>query len=252
MNTRTAGLRLILALIFVLAGQAGRLRAAPGELPAATIFLPVQAHVAYISSAPRALIFAFVPDGLAANDLDEAVAIQNQGRNPVWLAGWQLSDGEGTVTLPALTLPAGGLIWCARTAVAFRAGWGFAPDCEYEADSDPAIPNANGRAPNLNNAGDEVELLAPDGATIDAIPFAASTAALSLVEGRAGFLLSQAQAGCPMATVVIEGLTGEASAEGDCLATALLGALTAALAGPALKLQDAQSVSAPAPGVRLN
>lgn len=81
---------------------------------------------------------------------------------------------------------------------------------------------------------------------------AASTAALSLVEGRAGFLLSQAQAGCPMATVVIEGLTGEASAEGDCLATALLGALTAALAGPALKLQDAQSVSAPAPGVRLN
>lgn len=178
MNTRTAGLRLILALIFVLAGQAGRLRAAPGDLPAATLFLPVQAHAAYISSAPRALIFAFVPDGLAANDLDEAVAIQNQGRNPVWLAGWQLSDGEGTVTLPALTLPAGGLIWCARTAVAFRAGWGFAPDCEYEADSDPAIPNANGRAPNLNNAGDEVQLLGPDGATLDAIPFAASAAAL--------------------------------------------------------------------------
>ncbi len=178
MNTRTAGLRLILALIFVLAGQAGRLRAAPGELPAATIFLPVQAHAAHISSAPQALIFAFIPDGLAANDLDEAVAIQNQGRNPVWLAGWQLSDGEGTVTLPALTLPAGGLIWCAHTAVAFRSEWGRAPDCEYEADSDASVPNASGRAPNLNNAGDEVELLAPDGATIDAIPFAASTAAL--------------------------------------------------------------------------
>ncbi|WP_374281534.1 hypothetical protein [Novosphingobium sp.] len=94
----------------------------------------------------------------------------------------------------------------------------------------------------------------PDRAALAALiaAGATTTAALSLVEGRAGFLLSQAQAGCPLATVVIEGLTGEASAEGDCLATALLGALTAALAGPALKLQGAQSVSAPAPGVRLN
>lgn len=81
---------------------------------------------------------------------------------------------------------------------------------------------------------------------------ASSAAALSLLEGRAGFLLSQSQIGCPMATVVFEGLTGEASAEGDCAATALLGAMTAALAGPALKLEGSQSVSAPAPGVRLN
>lgn len=80
----------------------------------------------------------------------------------------------------------------------------------------------------------------------------ASSAALALVEGRAGYLLSQAQSGCPMATVVMEGLTGEASAEGDCLATALLGALTAALAGPALRLEGSQGVAAPAPGARLN
>lgn len=80
----------------------------------------------------------------------------------------------------------------------------------------------------------------------------ASSAALSLVEGRAGYLLSQAPSGCPMATVVFESLTGEASAEGDCLATALLGALAATLAGPALRLAGAQPVVVPAPAVRLN
>ncbi len=179
MNAGAGLLRLVLALIiFVLGAQAGPLRAAPGDLPAPTLFLPVQAHAAHIGEAPQALIFAFVPDGLAANDIDEAIALQNRGRNPIWLAGWQLSDGEGTVTLPPLTLPAGGLIWCARAASAFRRGWGFAPDCEYETDSDPAIPDASGRAPNLNNAGDEVQLLGPDGAAIDAVPFAGSAAAL--------------------------------------------------------------------------
>ncbi len=80
----------------------------------------------------------------------------------------------------------------------------------------------------------------------------ASSAALALLEGRAGLLISQAPAGCPMATVVFEGLTGEASAEGDCLATALIGAMAAALAGPALKLDGHQAAVAPAPGARLN
>lgn len=94
----------------------------------------------------------------------------------------------------------------------------------------------------------------PDRAALQALIAAGGTlsAALSLIEGRAGYMLSQAQAGCPMATVVFEGLTGEASAEGDCPATALIGALAATLAGPALKLDGYQAIAAPAPGARLN
>ena len=94
----------------------------------------------------------------------------------------------------------------------------------------------------------------PDHAALAALIAAGGTlsAALSLIEGRAGYMLSQAQAGCPMATVVFEGLTGEASAEGDCAATALIGALAATLAGPALKLDGYQTVATPPPGARLN
>lgn len=77
-------------------------------------------------------------------------------------------------------------------------------------------------------------------------------AALALIEGRAGLMLSQPESGCPMATVVFEGLTGEASAEGDCLALALIGATAAALAGPALRLDGKLEVGAPPPGLRLN
>ena len=94
----------------------------------------------------------------------------------------------------------------------------------------------------------------PDRATLAALiaAGAVNTAALQLIEGRAGFMFSQAQSGCAMATVVFEGLTSEASAEGGCMVRALLGAMTAALAGPALNLPGTQSVSAPAPMVRLN
>ncbi len=79
-----------------------------------------------------------------------------------------------------------------------------------------------------------------------------TSAALALLEGRAGYMLSQAPGGCPMATVVFEGLTAEASAEGDCPATALLGALAACLAGPALQLGQDLSEPAPPLGARLN
>ena len=79
-----------------------------------------------------------------------------------------------------------------------------------------------------------------------------ASAALALIDGRAGYLLSHAPAGCPMATVVFEGLTGEASAEGDCLATALLGAMAACLAGPALQMDENLPQPASPLGARLN
>lgn len=79
-----------------------------------------------------------------------------------------------------------------------------------------------------------------------------AAAALALVDGRAGFIVSQGEGGCPMATVVFAGLTGEVSAEGDCLATALLGALAAALAGPALGGQPDRNADLGEPGIRLH
>lgn len=171
---------LVLCLAVVLMDGSGPVRAAADpQADGQAVFLPLQAHAAYIDEAPQPLIFAVAPDGLANNDADEAVAIQNVGRNPLWLAGWQMSDGEGTVTLPALIVAPGRMIWCTRQAAAFRLHWGFRPDCEYEADSDPDVPDGSGRAPNLSNAGDELQLLAPNGIASDGIPFGGSPASLS-------------------------------------------------------------------------
>ncbi len=136
---------------------------------APALYLPLTAVQAQTHGAPRPLIVAFVPDGLAWNDVDEAIAIQNTGANLLNLAGWHISDGESTLTLPELMLAAGEIAWCTREAVAFEQQWGFLPDCEYESDSHPDIPNATGGVPRLSNTGDEIVLLLPGGSEIDSV-----------------------------------------------------------------------------------
>lgn len=65
---------------------------------------------------------------------------------------------------------------------------------------------------------------------------AETAAALTLVEGRGGYILSHGPSGSHMASVVFEGLAEEASATGASAALALIGALAATLAGSALDL----------------
>ncbi|MCO6451372.1 MAG: lamin tail domain-containing protein [Caldilineales bacterium] len=141
------------------------------ETPSQNLFLPLQTHSAPTNATSHALISAFVPDGLAANDVDEAVAIQNVGRAWMSLAGWQLSDGEGKVVLPGISMGPGETIWCAQQAAAFVQVWAMAADCEYGKDTDPDIPNAEGSMPRLANNGDEVQLLDPAGYPADAVVY---------------------------------------------------------------------------------
>lgn len=148
------------------------------DAPPHASYLPFQIQSTYLPAQPHPLLFAFLPDGLAANDADEFFAIQNAGRNPLRLGGWQISDGEGTITLPELNLAPGDILWCARQALAFRTWWGFAPACEYESDSDPTVPNATGKALALSNSGDEINLLGPGGQSYDAVLFGNSSANL--------------------------------------------------------------------------
>ncbi|HEY52398.1 MAG TPA: hypothetical protein G4N94_02970 [Caldilineae bacterium] len=136
------------------------------------LFLPLQARSGHLGAPDSLLISAFVPDGLASNDADEAFLLQNTGRNTLFLGGWQVTDGEGRITLPDLRVAPGARAWCAKEAAAFAQQWGFAPDCEYGADSDPAVPDASGRAPRLANTGDELQLLEPGGDVADAVVYA--------------------------------------------------------------------------------
>lgn len=81
---------------------------------------------------------------------------------------------------------------------------------------------------------------------------AADAAALALLEGRAGYLLSRGTTGPHMATVVVDGADGEASGEGDSAALALVGALAALLAGTALRTGHGNHAGPARAGLRLN
>ena len=81
--------------------------------------------------------------------------------------------------------------------------------------------------------------------TLDALEFEAmlgagaeDAAAVAMLQDWAGFMLSHGPGGGYMATVVVEDLAGEASADGASVALALLGATARALSGDELAGHD--------------
>ena len=168
---------LLLLTTILLTGSAWMAASAPAFAQegdeTSQLFFPIAMNASRVAAASEARFFAFLPDGYALRDVDEAFAIQNVGESALFLGGWQVSDGEGTITLPDLVLMPRQILWCARQAAAFAEVWGQKADCEYEEDTDPDAPNAIGTAPNLNNNGDELQLIAPDGRIEDAVVFGA-------------------------------------------------------------------------------
>ncbi|MGI8586392.1 MAG: S-layer homology domain-containing protein [Chloroflexia bacterium] len=93
---------------------------------------------------------------------DEAVRLINTGTATASVGGWQIqNETGGLITLPmTATIPAGGKIWIADTASGFRTYFGFNPDYEYGADTDPAVPQASATAGyTFANTGGSVQLL---------------------------------------------------------------------------------------------
>ncbi|MBI2332299.1 MAG: lamin tail domain-containing protein [Chloroflexi bacterium] len=94
----------------------------------------------------------------------------NLGVSAVQLSGWQATDGEGTVTFPSYSFPAGARLWVTKTATTFRQEFGFSPDFEYGGNSDPSVPDMTGATlPTFANTGDEFRLLDASSAIVDAI-----------------------------------------------------------------------------------
>ncbi len=158
---------------WLVVGNSSASTLAPAATPApeSALFLPVTMNAGRNPQRPIAIFSAFVPDGLALRDADEGFAIQNVGAGPLFLGGWHVTDGEGTLTLPDLVVSPGQEIWCTRQAVAFEKVWAQTPACEYQSDTDPDVPNASGTIPDLNNNGDELQLFAPDGVLADAVVY---------------------------------------------------------------------------------
>jgi hypothetical protein len=110
------------------------------------------------STAATALITAVYYDTYLTNEPDEAFRLTNVSDAQVDLSDWIVTDGEGTFALNG-SLPAGASIWVAAEAVSFTQEFGFAPDYEYRADTNPAIPKlAMPGSFVLANSGDEIVL----------------------------------------------------------------------------------------------
>lgn len=86
----------------------------------------------------------------AYNNGDESFRLTNVSTQAITLTNWFVTDGEQTLNLTG-TLPAGQSIWLARNAITFSLQFGFAPDYEYNIDSDPFVPNLSGSVPALAN-----------------------------------------------------------------------------------------------------
>lgn len=106
---------------------------------------------------------------------DEYVVVANPGTSGVGLSGWRLTDLEGTVEFPAnASLPAGGRAVVARNATSYRED--TLDDADYTYGRGNATPmRVISRILQLANDGDEVLLLDPAGATVDAYIYGAST-----------------------------------------------------------------------------
>lgn len=150
-------------------------------LPVLCFFLVCSSALpAPVRAVPSAalLITAVYFDPFVTGENSEAIQLQNITAHPVSLAGWQLSDGSGTVKFPDGTaLSARQKIWATRSATLFQSEFGFLPDFEYGTDSDAKVPNMTGSAFSLNNAGDRVYVLDGSNAVIDAIVYGSASLA---------------------------------------------------------------------------
>ncbi len=137
------------------------------------------------------LIYALYYDTYETGEPEEAFALINLGGSAIQLSGWQVTDGEGTVTFPSYSFLPGTRLWAAKTATTFREEFGFSPDFEYGGDSDPSVPNMTGSAPTLSNTGDELQLLDATAVVVDAIVYEGGNTAIPGWSGSAIYPYTQ-------------------------------------------------------------
>jgi cardiolipin synthase len=129
------------------------------------------------SASTTILITGVYYDTYLTGEPDEAFRLMNISGAAVGISGWTITDGEGTITL-AGTLAAGQSIWLAREAVSFALEFGFSPDFEYGADTNPAVPNlAQSGNLVLANTGDELVLKNSGAAIVDSVVYGAGNPA---------------------------------------------------------------------------
>jgi cardiolipin synthase len=118
------------------------------------------------------VIEAVYYDAYEPEDADEGFRLMNVSVLTVPIGGWTVTDLEGATQFPpSTTLAPGQAIWCARQATAFARQFGFPPDFEFGADTDPAVPNMSGGIPRFADDGDECIVTDEYNAVADALVY---------------------------------------------------------------------------------
>lgn len=168
---------LLVLLVTVLAGSS-RLNAQTdpaGSLaePIHTVFLPLIA----VPPPPRILIAAAHIDSATSGEPDEAIMLWNVGSTAQALAGWQITSGSRSATVPltsTLQIGAGQRLWCTAQAVAFRTTSPDEPGCEWALDSDPTVENLQGKL-GFTNSGGFIKLANASGEVVDTLLYGNET-----------------------------------------------------------------------------
>lgn len=192
-------------------GSPGMPYSAPTPLPSPT---PTAAPTALPTPLPGTWPLAGSPAPLQIDEVyyhsadAEFIVLRNVSPAPLLLDGWVIGDAatpagrEGMVVLPAGQSLEPGALWVlARSALGFQTMWGRSPHAEWT-ETDPAVPTllhhpalASGELA-LNDGGDEVVLLDPQGRVADAVVFGspeADSSDIRLSLGVSGSLRGNAQ-----------------------------------------------------------
>lgn len=143
------------------------------------LLIPVllSSSVAHAAGGPI-LITAVLYNGYDASQNDQSIEIMNVSAASVDLSGWQFTDNTNTVSFPSGTsLAAGSRLWLGKTATAFKKSFGFSPNWEYGADTDPTVPNMLGTAPALSTTGGAVVIKDNAGNVKDAMVYGSGNTA---------------------------------------------------------------------------
>ncbi len=120
----------------------------------------------FVPTTPGSILISAVHFNAYDNG-DEGFRLMNITTRPITLTNWIATDDEQILNLTG-TIGPGQAIWLAKRAITFTQQFGFRPDYEYDADTDPAVPNLTGSVPLLS---DDDELLIREAASnwIDAV-----------------------------------------------------------------------------------
>jgi len=156
----------LLALILLAAAGSGGAMTAVQPASQSMTFLPLIAM-----QQPRIRLAALYYDSETSGETEEAFRLWNVGDAALDLAGYRVGDGQRVVTFPPLTLAPGAGLWCTGDAMVFARSFGFSPDCEYGADSDPEVPNLSGQALRFGNSGGQALLFNRAGQLADTVVY---------------------------------------------------------------------------------